>query len=137
MAYDAKTDVLLSLFFSSVTSFFYFHLGESILLLALIYYLLRWVLYCLPQLWLVHKWILWTLFRSELYLFSFLWVYFPKFVSKHTVSSMSMAILWGLIYHDNVWYLCCNTDVCGYCRDTTFDIVTRQVGMNDPACLFT
>ncbi len=38
MAYDAKTDIRLSLFFSSVISFFYFHLGESILLLSLIYY---------------------------------------------------------------------------------------------------
>ncbi len=33
-------------------------------------------------------------FRSEPYLFSFLSADFSKFVSKHTVSSMSMAILW-------------------------------------------
>ncbi len=98
MAHDAKTDVRLSLFFSSLTSLFYFHLGESILLLALIYYLLRQVLYRLPQLWSVHKWILWTVcisFRSEPYIFSLLWADFSKFVSKHTVSSMSMTILWG------------------------------------------
>ncbi len=91
MAYDANTDVRLSLFFSSVTSFFYFHLGESILLLALIYYLLSQVLYCIPHLLSVHKWILQTV--SIFFSLSRLW---KKFVSKDTVSSMSMAILWGL-----------------------------------------
>ncbi len=34
-------------------------------------------------------------FRNEQYLFSFLWADFSKFDSKHTVSSMSMAILCG------------------------------------------
>ncbi len=30
-----------------------------------------------------------------------------------------------------------NTNVSGYCRDTTFVVVTRQVRMNDPVCLLT
>ncbi len=124
-------------FFSSVTIFFYFHLGESILLLALIYYLLRQVLYCLPQLWSAHKWILWTIsFRSEPYLFSFVCADVSNFVSKHTKFN-EYGYFMGAIYPHNVLYLGCNTNVCGYCRDTTFVVVTRQVGMIDPVCLFT
>ncbi len=34
-------------------------------------------------------------FRSKPYIFSFLWADFSKFVLKHSVSSMSMDILWG------------------------------------------
>ncbi len=104
MAYNAKTDVRLSLFFSSVTSF-YFHLGESILLLALIY-LLRQILYCLPQLWSVHKWILWTVYHLGVNCIYFLFSAqtFQSLFWK-TLSSMSIAILWG-------WFIMTMSGIC-------------------------
>ncbi len=127
MAYDAKTDVRLSLFFSSLTSF-YFHLGESILLLALIYYLLRQVIYCLPQLWSVHKWIIYEWTVSIFFSLSRL---FKVYFKTHCKFS-EYGYFIGTIYHDNIWYLGCNTNDRGYCRKTIFLVVTRQVRMNDP-----
>ncbi len=117
---------------------FYFHLGESILLLALIYYLLRQVLYSLPQLWPVHKWILWTVYHLGLTIS----IFFSlskcfKVCFKTHCKFNEYGYFMGVIYHDNVGNLGCNTNVCGYCRDTTSVVVTRQVGMNDPVCLFT
>ncbi len=109
---------------------FYFHLGESILLLALIYYLLPTSIVISSQVNPVDC----ISFRNEPYIFSFLWADFSKFVSKHTISSWVL-LFYGVIYHGNVWYLDCNANVCGYCRYTTFAIVTRHVGMNDPDVL--
>ncbi len=96
-----------------MTSFWLLFRWEYIVVSTLIYYRLRQVLYCLPQLWSVHTWILWTVYH--------LGVNRIYFISLSRLFKVS-------IYHDNVWYLGCNINVCGYCRDTVFVVVTRQVG---------
>ncbi len=98
MAYDAKTDVRFSLFFSSVTSlllpFRWKYIEVSFDLLSTeTSPLLPTSIMISSQVNPVDC----ISFRSEPYLFSFPWTDFSKFVSKHTVSSMSMAIFWGWI----------------------------------------
>ncbi len=96
MAYDAKTDVRLSLLFSSVTSlllpFRWEYIVDSFDLLSTDTNPL------LPTSIVISSQVNHVdciSFRSELYLFSFLWADISRFVSKYTVSSMSMAILCG------------------------------------------
>ncbi len=94
MAYDAKTDDQLSLLFSSVTSVLLPFRWE--------YIVVRFDLLSTETSPLLPTSIVISSqvnpvdcisFRSEPFLFSFLWADFSKFVSKHTVSSLSMAIL--------------------------------------------
>ncbi len=97
MAYSAKTDVLLSLLFSSVTSVLLPFRWE--------YIVVSFDVVCTETIHLLPTSIVISSqvnpvdcisFRSEPYLFSFLWTDFSTFVSKHTnFSSMRMAILWG------------------------------------------
>ncbi len=138
MPNNAKTVVLLSFFFLVQWRVFLIPFRWEYIVVSFALLSTGTVLYCLSQLWSVHKWIICTVYHLGVNC-----IYFVSLSRLFKVSFKTHCKFneYGyfprVIYHDNVWYLGCNTNVCGYCRDITFVVVTMQVGMNDPVCLFT